>query len=167
MSSIYNDMYRAKLAIKTIHGDNHTEGMRGLNECIVRLEPDSARRISASMQISDYNSAKADFGTELAISTRTELDPERLLDDWIVDTAENDMLENEEVLYNEIEQVDEYENDMVDYEGVNGNAETRNGSVELPGAIITFQLLIKLVISLSYFSHDINLHVTSVYFSLS
>ncbi|XP_008223502.1 PREDICTED: uncharacterized protein LOC103323294 isoform X1 [Prunus mume] len=259
MSSIYNDMYRAKLAIKTIHGDNvrkyepfwsvieshwnslfyhpvyvaayylnpsyryrpdftaHTEGMRGLNECIVRLEPDSARRISASMQISDYNSAKADFGTELAISTRTELDPaawwqqhgisclelqriavrilsqtcssfgcehnwsiydqlyslrnnrlaqkrlndliyvhynlrlreqqlrrradnsisldnvllERLLDDWIVDAAENDMLENEEVLYNEIEQVDEYENDMVDYEGVNGNAETRNGSVEL------------------------------------
>jgi hypothetical protein len=26
-------------------------------------------------QISDYNSAKADFGTELAVSTRTELDP--------------------------------------------------------------------------------------------
>ena len=26
-------------------------------------------------QISDYNSAKSDFGTELAISTRTELDP--------------------------------------------------------------------------------------------
>lgn len=26
-------------------------------------------------QISDFNSAKADFGTELAISTRTELDP--------------------------------------------------------------------------------------------
>ncbi|CAN6548363.1 unnamed protein product [Malus baccata var. baccata] len=53
----------------------HTEVMRGLNECIVRLEPDHSNRISASMQISDYNAAKADFGTELAISTRTELDP--------------------------------------------------------------------------------------------
>ncbi|GMH29710.1 hypothetical protein Nepgr_031553 [Nepenthes gracilis] len=51
------------------------EVMRGLNECIVRLEPDNGRRISASMQISDFISAKADFGTELAISTRTELDP--------------------------------------------------------------------------------------------
>ncbi|KAL8151308.1 hypothetical protein V2J09_021116 [Rumex salicifolius] len=62
------------------------EVMRGLNECIVRLEPDSARRISASMQIfispmlsvsqiSDFISAKADFGTDLAISTRAELDP--------------------------------------------------------------------------------------------
>ncbi|XWS53441.1 hypothetical protein CRYUN_Cryun10bG0001800 [Craigia yunnanensis] len=49
--------------------------VRGLNECIARLEPDNARRISASMRISDFNSAKADFGTELAISTRTELDP--------------------------------------------------------------------------------------------
>ncbi|KAG6667853.1 uncharacterized protein LOC122316952 [Carya illinoinensis] len=117
MPSLYNDMYRAKLAIKSIHGDDlrkygpfwnaidhhwnslfyhplymaayflnpsyryhpdfmaHSEVMRGLNECIVRLEPDNLRRISASMQISDYNSAKADFGTELAISTRTELDP--------------------------------------------------------------------------------------------
>ncbi|XP_059435153.1 uncharacterized protein LOC132168095 [Corylus avellana] len=117
MSSIYNDMYRAKLAIKSIHGDDvrkygpfwsaidrhwsslfyhplymaayflnpsyryhsdfmaHSEVMRGLNECITRLEPDNMRRISASMQISDYTSAKADFGTELAISTRTELDP--------------------------------------------------------------------------------------------
>ena len=75
--------------------------IRGLNECIARLEPDNARRISActqvvifilnvllsqviglyslilwlNVQIADYNSAKADFGTELAISTRTELDP--------------------------------------------------------------------------------------------
>ncbi|KAI9123328.1 hypothetical protein K1719_006217 [Acacia pycnantha] len=117
MPYIYNDMYRAKLAIKAIHGDDarkyepfwkvidnhwnslfyhplylaayflnpsyryrpdfvaHSEVVRGLNECIVRLEPDSMRRISASMQISDYNSAKADLGTELAISTRTELEP--------------------------------------------------------------------------------------------
>lgn len=117
MSSIYNDMYRAKFAIQSIHGDDarkygpfwnvidsnwnslfchplhmaafflnpsyryrpdfvaHSEVVRGLNECIVRLESDSSRRISASMQISDYNSAKSDFGTELAISTRTELDP--------------------------------------------------------------------------------------------
>ncbi|KAL5782792.1 hypothetical protein ACOSP7_007821 [Xanthoceras sorbifolium] len=114
---IFNEMYRAKLAIKSIHGndvhkygpfwnviDNHwtslihhplfvaayflnpsyryhpqfvanAEVVRGLNECIVRLEPDSVRRISAMSQISDYSSAKADFGTELAISTRTELDP--------------------------------------------------------------------------------------------
>lgn len=75
--------------------------VRGVNECIARLEPDTAKRVSASMQVrypfavpcalllflegissvflmhqlSDYNSAKADFGTELAISTRTELDP--------------------------------------------------------------------------------------------
>lgn len=117
MSSIYDDMYRARLAIKSIHGDDarkygpfwnvierhwssffyhplcmaayflnpsyryhpdfmaHSEVMRGVNECITRLEQDNTRRISASMQISDYNSAKADFGTELAISTRTELDP--------------------------------------------------------------------------------------------
>lgn len=117
MPSIYNDMYRAKLAIRSTHGDDarkygpfwavidnhwsslfhhplymaayflnpsyryrsdflvHPEVVRGLNECIVRLEPDNMRRISASMQISDFNSAKADFGTELAISTRTELDP--------------------------------------------------------------------------------------------
>ncbi|RVW55958.1 hypothetical protein CK203_078782 [Vitis vinifera] len=110
-------MYRAKLAIRSTHGDDarkygpfwavidnhwsslfhhplymaayflnpsyryrsdflvHPEVVRGLNECIVRLEPDNMRRISASMQISDFNSAKADFGTELAISTRTELDP--------------------------------------------------------------------------------------------
>ncbi|XXG80381.1 hypothetical protein AAC387_Pa09g1268 [Persea americana] len=117
MPSIYHDMYRAKLAIKAIHGDDerkygpfwcvianhwnslfhhplymaayflnpsyryrsdfiaHPEVIRGLNECIVRLEPDNGRRISASMQISEFVSAKADFGTELAISTRTGLDP--------------------------------------------------------------------------------------------
>ncbi|XP_021291046.1 uncharacterized protein LOC110421715 [Herrania umbratica] len=117
MPFVYNDMYRAKLAIKAFHDNDarkygpfwsvienhwsllfhhplhtaayflnpscryrpdfvtHAEMVRGLNESIARLEPDNARRISASMQISDFNSAKADFGTELAISTRTELDP--------------------------------------------------------------------------------------------
>lgn len=117
MASVYNDMYRAKLAIKSIHGDDlckygpfwnvmdshwnslfhhplYTaayflnpslryrsdfvalpEVMRGVNECIVRLEPVNERRISASLQISDFNSAKADFGTELAVGTRTEIDP--------------------------------------------------------------------------------------------
>ncbi|KAI4335080.1 hypothetical protein L6164_013761 [Bauhinia variegata] len=53
----------------------HSEVVRGLNQCIVRLEPDNMRQISASMQINDYISAKSDFGTELAISTRTELEP--------------------------------------------------------------------------------------------
>ncbi|EEF43186.1 uncharacterized protein LOC8261347 [Ricinus communis] len=53
----------------------HSEVMRGLNECIHRLEPDNMRKISASKQISDYNSAKGDFGTDLAVNTRTELDP--------------------------------------------------------------------------------------------
>ncbi|KAJ0238415.1 HAT dimerization domain-containing protein [Hirschfeldia incana] len=53
----------------------HSEVVRGVNECIVRLEPDNARRITALMQIPDYTSAKGDFGTELAIGTRTELDP--------------------------------------------------------------------------------------------
>ncbi|XWS76719.1 hypothetical protein CRYUN_Cryun01aG0201900 [Craigia yunnanensis] len=68
----------------------------GLNECIVRLVADNGKRISASMQlifsrfcyalyliclsddlcqIPDFVSAKADFGTDLAISTRRELDP--------------------------------------------------------------------------------------------
>ncbi|XP_031285832.1 uncharacterized protein LOC116144531 [Pistacia vera] len=117
MPYIYNDIYRAKVAIKSFHGDDvrkygpfwsviddhwnllihhplyvaayflnpsyryrphfvaHPEVVRGLNECIVRLEPDNARRIAAISQISDYSSAKADFGTELAISTRTGLDP--------------------------------------------------------------------------------------------
>ncbi|KAG8373213.1 hypothetical protein BUALT_Bualt11G0000200 [Buddleja alternifolia] len=117
MPFIYNDMYRAKIAIKINHNDDarkyepfwsvidsqwsslfhhplylaayflnpsyrylpdfilHPDVVRGLNACIVRLEPDGARRISASMQISDFGSAKADFGTDLAISTRSELDP--------------------------------------------------------------------------------------------
>ncbi|KAL5795816.1 hypothetical protein ACOSQ2_000636 [Xanthoceras sorbifolium] len=117
VSFIYNDMYRTKLAIKAIHGDDvrkygpfwsvidnqwnslfhhplhvaayflnpsyryrsdfimHPEVIRGLNECIVRLEADNGKRISASMQIPDFVSARADFGTDLAISTRTELDP--------------------------------------------------------------------------------------------
>ncbi|XP_057546877.1 uncharacterized protein LOC130825589 isoform X2 [Amaranthus tricolor] len=114
---VYSDLLRAKLAIKSMHGedadkygpfwsviDSHLsslfhhslcvaayslnpayryrpdyqanpEVVRGLNECIVRLESDRGRQVAASMQISDFVSAKADFGTELAISTRTELDP--------------------------------------------------------------------------------------------
>ncbi|CAI8587430.1 unnamed protein product [Vicia faba] len=117
MSFLYNDLYRARLAIKFGHGDDarkyepfwkvidrhcnslfchplylaayflnpsyryrqdfvaHSEVVRGLNECIVRLDLDSMRRISASMQIAHYNSAQDDFGTELAISTRTDLEP--------------------------------------------------------------------------------------------
>lgn len=51
------------------------EVIRGLNECITRLEPDNGRRVSAVAQISDFVLAKADFGTELALSTRAELDP--------------------------------------------------------------------------------------------
>ncbi|XP_038723293.1 uncharacterized protein LOC120015140 [Tripterygium wilfordii] len=117
MPYLYSDLFRVKLSIKSIHGDDaskygpfwsviddhwnslfhhplyraayylnpsyryrpdfvvHSEVVRGLNECIVRLEPDKVRRSSASVQISDYSSAKADFGMELAITTRTELDP--------------------------------------------------------------------------------------------
>ncbi|KAL9161115.1 hypothetical protein ABFS82_07G000100 [Erythranthe guttata] len=117
MPFIYNDLYRAKLAIKINHNDDarkyepfwsvidnhwssllhhplylaayflnpsyryrpdfilHPDVVRGLNACMVKLESDNARRISASMQISDFGSAKADFGTDLAISTRSELDP--------------------------------------------------------------------------------------------
>ncbi|XP_056854661.1 uncharacterized protein LOC108807688 [Raphanus sativus] len=113
----YGYMCRAKMAIKSVHGDDarkygpfwrvidyhwnslfhhplyvaayffnpayryrsdfmaHSEVVRGVNECIVRLEPDNARRITALMQIPEYTSAKGDFGTELAIGTRTELDP--------------------------------------------------------------------------------------------
>ncbi|XP_058766298.1 uncharacterized protein LOC131639876 [Vicia villosa] len=117
MPFLYNDLYRARLAIKFGLGDDarkyepflkvidrhcnslfchplykaayflnpsyryrqdfaaHSEVVRGLNECIVRLDLDSMRRISASMQIAHYNSAQDDFGTELAISTRTDLEP--------------------------------------------------------------------------------------------
>ncbi|XP_076893880.1 uncharacterized protein LOC143546008 [Bidens hawaiensis] len=114
MAYIYNDMHKAKLMIKSNHGDdlhkygtvwstidNHSlnhplylaayflnpsyryrldfvlypEVVRGLNSCIVRFEPNNARRVSASKQISEFGSAKADFGTDLAISTRTELHP--------------------------------------------------------------------------------------------
>lgn len=53
----------------------HPEVVRGLNSCLVRLEPDNGRRISASLQISDFGFAKADFGTDLALSTRSELNP--------------------------------------------------------------------------------------------
>ncbi|KAJ6343817.1 hypothetical protein OIU76_005546 [Salix suchowensis] len=117
IAHIYNDMCRAKHAIKAIHGDDarkygpfwsvienqwsssfhhplymaayflnpsyryrpdfllNPEVIRGLNECIVRLEADNGKRVSASMQIPDFVSARADFGTDLAISTRMELDP--------------------------------------------------------------------------------------------
>ncbi|WOK95129.1 hypothetical protein Cni_G03836 [Canna indica] len=51
------------------------EVIRGLNECITRLEQDTGRRISAVAQISDFVYAKADFGTDLALSTRMNLDP--------------------------------------------------------------------------------------------
>ncbi|XP_077232698.1 uncharacterized protein LOC143870117 [Tasmannia lanceolata] len=246
MPSIYNDMYRAKLAIKAIHGDDvrkygpfwsvidnhwislfhhplyvaayflnpsyryrsdfilHPEVIRGLNECIVRLEHDTLRRVAASMQISEFVSAKADFGTELAISTRTELDPaawwqqhginclelqriairilsqtcssfgcghkwstfdqihsrrrnrlaqkrlneliyvhynlrlrecqmrkkpddpfaldnvllESLLDDWVVETEKPAFQEDEEILYNEMEQAEAYENEVNENEEV-------------------------------------------------
>ncbi|XP_057958978.1 uncharacterized protein LOC131151669 isoform X2 [Malania oleifera] len=260
MASIYNDMYRAKLAIRSIHNDDARkygpfcsvidihwnsllhhplymaayflnpsfryrpdfiapEVIRGLNECIVRLEPDNARRVSASMQISDFNSAKADFGTELAISTRTELDPaawwqqhginclelqriavrilsqacssfgcehnwsiydqihnqrrnrlaqkrlneliyvhynlrlrerqlrkissdsisldsvlvETLLEDWIVEAGKQNLHEDEvsfkEILYNEMEEADAYENDLTEFE--DGAAEAQKGSYEM------------------------------------
>ncbi|XP_077240510.1 uncharacterized protein LOC143881362 [Tasmannia lanceolata] len=250
MPSIYNDMYRAKLAIKAIHGDDarkygpfwsvidnhwnslfhhplyvaayflnpsyrycsdfvaHPEVIRGLNECIVRLEHDTVRRISASMQISEFVSAKADFGTELAISTRTELDPaawwqqhginclelqrisirilsqtcssfgcehnwstfdqihskrrnrlaqkrlndliyvhynlrlrerqmrkkpddpfsldnvllESLLDDWVVESEKPTFQEDEEILYNEMEQGEAYENEVNENEDMDAEA---------------------------------------------
>lgn len=51
------------------------EVIRGLNECITRLELDNGRRVSAAMQISEFDFAKVDFGTELALSTRKELPP--------------------------------------------------------------------------------------------
>ncbi|KAL6990191.1 hypothetical protein U1Q18_052600 [Sarracenia purpurea var. burkii] len=257
MPYIYNDMYRAKLAIKSNHGDDarkyglfwsvidnhwdslfhhplylaayflnpsyryrpdfvaHPDVVRGLNLCLVRLEPDNGRRVSASMQISDFGSAKADFGTDLAISTRSELNPaawwqqhgincldlqriavrilsqtcssfgcehswsiydqihsqrrnrlgqkrlndsiyvhynlrlrerqirrrsndsisldsvlqENLLYDWIVDAEKQTMPEDEEILYNEMEQGDGYENDLIEYE--DGNAEGRKGCLEI------------------------------------
>ncbi|KAG6498834.1 hypothetical protein ZIOFF_038583 [Zingiber officinale] len=117
MPSIYNDIFRAKLAIRSVHADdeqkygpfwgaidNHwnssfhhplyvaayflnpscryrpdfmaiPEVIRGLNECITRLEPDTGKRISAAAQISDFVYSKADFGTNLALSTRMDLDP--------------------------------------------------------------------------------------------
>uniref|UniRef100_A0A2N9EIB1 BED-type domain-containing protein n=1 Tax=Fagus sylvatica TaxID=28930 RepID=A0A2N9EIB1_FAGSY len=89
MPSIYNDMYRAKLAIKYIHGDDarkyepfwnvidyHWSSLFYHPLCMAAyfLNPSYGYRPDF-MAISDYNSAKADFGTELAISTRTELDP--------------------------------------------------------------------------------------------
>ncbi|KAG0472120.1 hypothetical protein HPP92_016666 [Vanilla planifolia] len=54
------------------------EVIRGLNECITRLELDDGTRVCAVTRvpiISDFVLAKADFGTELALSTRVELDP--------------------------------------------------------------------------------------------
>ncbi|GER51741.1 hAT transposon superfamily [Striga asiatica] len=170
MPFIYNDMYRAKLAIKINHNadarkyepfwsviDNHWSSLfhhplylaayflnpsyryrpdfilhpdvvRGLNACIVRLEPDSARRISASMQMSDFGSAKADFATDLAISTRSELDPD-LLYDWIVETEKQALQEDEEILYTEMDHEDTFENDIHDSD--DGNIESRKGSLEM------------------------------------
>uniref|UniRef100_A0A1D1ZDT6 Anhydro-N-acetylmuramic acid kinase n=1 Tax=Anthurium amnicola TaxID=1678845 RepID=A0A1D1ZDT6_9ARAE len=258
MPFIYNDMHKARLAIKEIHGneerkygpfwtaiENHwnslfhhplyvaayflnpsfryradflalPEVIRGLNDCIVRLEPDNGRRISASMQISDFVSAKDDFGTELAISTRTELDPaawwqqhginclelqriairilsqtcssfgcehtwsafdqihskrrnrlaqkkfsdltyvhynlrlkerqlkrksddsmtvdnvllEGLLDDWIVEAQKPTLQEDEEILYDELEQAEMYENEMNE----NEDLETETGIEPTDGA---------------------------------
>lgn len=55
-----------------------------LTELIIVLQFYAHSRISLKVshhfssqcyQLSEYNFAKADFGTELAISTRTELDP--------------------------------------------------------------------------------------------
>ncbi|KAM7484907.1 hypothetical protein LguiA_000916 [Lonicera macranthoides] len=195
--------------------DPHPDVVRGLNSCIVRLEPDNSRRISASMQISDFGSAKADFGTDLAISTRTELNPaawwqqhginclelqriavrilsqtcssfgcehnwsiydqihsqkrnriaqkrlndfvyvhynlrlrerqirkrsndsvsldsvlqESLLHDWIVEVEKQAFQEDEEINNCEMDQVDAYENDMMEYE--DGNAESRKGSIDM------------------------------------
>ncbi|PPR89846.1 hypothetical protein GOBAR_AA30839 [Gossypium barbadense] len=88
------------------------EVIRGLNECIVRLEADNGKKIAASMQIPDFVSAKADFGTDLAISTRSELDP----DDWLVETEKLAMHEDEEIIYTEVEQfcgddMDEHESE--------------------------------------------------------
>ncbi|KAL5538066.1 hypothetical protein UlMin_042276 [Ulmus minor] len=193
----------------------HSEVFRGLNECIARLEPDTARRVSASMQLSDYNNARADFGTELAISTRTELHPaawwqqhgisclelqriavrilsqtcssygcehnwsifdqvhrqrhnrlaqkrlndfiyvhynlrlrerqlrkrssssisldnvlqERLLDEWILEENKKSLLKDEEIVCNETEQVNAYEDETIDYE--DGSIELRKGCAEL------------------------------------
>ncbi|KHG28410.1 Chaperone DnaJ 2 [Gossypium arboreum] len=92
------------------------EVFRGLNECIVRLEADNGKKIAASMQIPDFVSAKADFGTDLAISTRSELDPESVLDDWLVETEKLAMHEDEEIIYTEVEQfcgddMDEHESE--------------------------------------------------------
>ncbi|KAK2969657.1 hypothetical protein RJ640_025834 [Escallonia rubra] len=184
MPFIYNDIYRAKFAIKSNHSDDarkyghfwsviddhwsslfhhplylaayflnpsyryrpdfvaHPDVVRGLNACIVRLEPDGARRIAASMQISDFGSAKADFGTDLAISTRTEIRKrpsdslsldsvlqEGLLSDWIVETEKQALQEDEEILYNEMAQADAYEPDMMDFD--DGGAEVRRGSSDL------------------------------------
>ncbi|RAL48583.1 hypothetical protein DM860_000903 [Cuscuta australis] len=72
----------------------HPEVVRGLNGCIVKLEPDSARRISASMQISEFNAAKADFGTDLAISTRMELNP-GLYSEMELGVYDNDFMEHD------------------------------------------------------------------------
>ncbi|KAJ8748505.1 hypothetical protein K2173_003403 [Erythroxylum novogranatense] len=79
-SPIYHPLYLASYILNPsyrYHSDfvAHSEVVHGLHDCILRLEQDSVRRISAFRQISDYVSAKDDFGTELAISTRTELDP--------------------------------------------------------------------------------------------
>ncbi|XP_075642490.1 uncharacterized protein LOC142613861 isoform X1 [Castanea sativa] len=95
MYFIYNDMHRAKLAIKAIHGDdaqkyepfwsvidNHWNSLF-LHPLWYQpdfiMESDNGKRIAASMQLPDFVSSKADFGMDLAISTRTELDPVDML----------------------------------------------------------------------------------------
>ncbi|XP_050264396.1 uncharacterized protein LOC126708625 isoform X1 [Quercus robur] len=67
----------------------YPEVILGLNECIVRQESDNGKRIAASMQIPDCVSSKADFGMDLAISTRTELDPIDMLVVVSISTSES------------------------------------------------------------------------------
>ncbi|KAK7830263.1 hypothetical protein CFP56_028349 [Quercus suber] len=138
MPSIYNDMYRAKLAIKSIHGDDarkyepfwnvidhHWSSLFYHPLCMAAyfLNP-SYRYRTDFMAISEYITAKADFGTELAISTRTELDP----GDWIVEAEKQALQDDEEIIYTGMKQ-DSYDNDLVDYQ--DGTAEARKGSLEL------------------------------------
>ncbi|MCL7051375.1 hypothetical protein MKW94_001065 [Papaver nudicaule] len=100
MASFYNDIYKAKHTIKSIHGDdiwkygpywevieNHWDSFhhplymaayflnpsyRYRPEC--KAHPEVIRGINKCI-ITDFVSAKGDFGMELAVSMRTELDP--------------------------------------------------------------------------------------------
>ncbi|KAE8703558.1 HAT dimerization domain-containing protein isoform 2 [Hibiscus syriacus] len=186
MPFIYNDICRTKLANRAIHGDDVRKYgpfwsvidsnwsslfHHPLYVAAYYLNPSYRQweKISASMQIPDFVSAKADFGTDLAISTRNELDPaswwqqhgirclelqriairilsqhvhqlgvsitgvhlirkpdelvsfdssmlESVLDDWLVETEKLAMPEDEEIIYNEVEQfcgddMDEHESE--------------------------------------------------------